>query len=342
MATTGLSTQNPTYIQRYTNSPSFVDSISGTYLNQTAAQADELSQNWIMRQQQIEKSGLEMNLLKQQQIDKKKQAELASEYAQKFLSQWNTAATESRGAFNTAMAGVEETKNYLKSIGTEYGGQIKALVDQTQADLAQYKQTYAPLETEAIETARQALGSQRGMMTYLQDFSKADYEGVSGRAKADVGAEMEMGRRAEARELSGLGLDPTDTKYRGSMRQSRVDEAINKALAANKARLEEKNRVTGVTTTGLQVIDPSKMGGNIAGQIQTGKKGYTDTVSELTKAGAGLQTGLAGAKASLAKTSGDLATGYGQTMMPQYGESFMSMLGTGMATDPTKLSGLNA
>jgi len=313
-----------------------------TIADQQQAQADELAQNWAMRQQQIERAALEMKLLVQQRADKQKQAALAREYAQQFLSQWNTAATKSRGAFNTAMASVEETKNYLKSIGTEYGGQIKSLINQTQADLAQYKTSYAPLETEAIETARQALGSQRGMMTYLQDLSKADYEGVSGRAKADVGTEMEAGRRAEARELSGMGLDPTDTRYRGNMRQSRIDEAINKVLAANKARLGEKQRVTDVTISGLQMVDPSKMGGNIAAQVQAGKKGYTDTVSELTKAGAGLQTGLAGAQGDLAKSSAGLASSYGQTMMPQYGEAFMSMLGTGMATDPTKLSGLHA
>ena len=307
-----------------------------TYVNPLFAQ------NYAANQMALEKQQLEMELLRKQQVAQEEQANLAREYAQQFLSQWNTAATESRGAFNTAMASVDETKNYLKSIGEQYGGQIDALVSQVQGDLAEYKQSYAPLEAEAIQTARQALGSQRGMMDYLQELSKADYAGVSGRAKADVGAEMENARRAEARDLTSMGLNPTDTKYRGSMRQSRVDEAINKALAANQARLGEKNRVTNVTLGGLQTIDPSKMGGNTASQIQTGKKSYTDTISGLTQAGAGLQSNLASAQTNLANTSAGLASSYGQTMMPQYGEAFMSMLGTGMATDPKQLSGLNA
>jgi len=354
--------------RRDVNAPDYMveNRLGITWLDTQKAKADELSQNYAMREQtlrstsafdkqalerggvaldldrqSLERGNLEMELLKKQQVAQAEQAKVAAQLAQEFLGQWNKAASETRGTFNVAMASIEDTQSYIKSIGEEYGTQIKSLVDQTQSDLSEYRDAYDPLEKEAIETAQMAMGAQRGMISQIKDLSKADYAGVSGRAKADVGAEMERGRRAESMELSGMGIDPTDSRYRGSMRTSRINEAINKALAANKARIGEKNRVAGVVATGLQTIDPSKMGGDISKQIQEGKRDYTGTMADLTKTGAVLQSNMAGASSDVTKTSAGLASSYGGTMMPQYGEGFMSMVGTGMATDPSKLPNLD-
>ncbi len=266
------------------------------------------------------------------------QATVAAKYAQQFLSQWNKSAAETKGVFNTAMASIEDLQPYIDKVSA-YGDDINELIKSARGDLAAYREKYSPLETEAIETAGMALGAQRGMMEQLQELSKADYQGVSGRAKADVAAESERGRRAEARSLQSVGLDPTSGRYRGSMRSSRINEALNKVLAANAARMNEKSRVAGVVQGGLQVVDPSKMGGDIAKQIQTGGMDYNKLIESFSKTGAGIQKTAVEAQTAGIRAGTDLATAYGKTTEP-YIEGFGAMLGTGMATDPTKLMNL--
>lgn len=306
--------------------------VPGT-VDQPRAQADELAQNYAMREQQLLAGQQAMDLTARQFESQQEQARLAAQFAQDFLSQWNQSAAETKGIFNTAMASIEELQPFVDKI-SEYGDDIGQLITDTQADLATYREKYSPLETKAMETSMMALGTQQEMMGQLQELSRPDYAGVSGRAKADVGMEAELGRRAEARSLQGFGLDPTSGRYRGSMRSSRVSESLNKVLAANAARIAEKNRVTGVVQGGLQVVDPSKMGGDISKQIQTGGMDYSKLVGSLAETGAGVQKTAGEFGSKLATTQAGLAESYGKTMMPQYGEGFMSMLGTGMVTDP--------
>ena len=322
--------QNPYYTQqsgRHYGGGNIVTRGGTFVLNEGMARGDELAQNYQIREMQLQQAQQDQDL-------KKQQAATAAQYAQQFLSQWNQSAAETKGIFNTAMATTEEMQPYIDKMSA-YGDDINELIASARSDLDTYRQNYSPLESEAIETTRQALGAQRGMMTQLQELSQADYQGVTGRAKADVTQESERGRRAEARRLQGVGLDPSSGRYRGSMRSSQVNEALNKVLASNVARMNEKNRVAGVVQGGLSVVDPSRMGGNIAGQIQAGGMAYNQFIGGLAQTGAGIQQSATGAKLGQAGIQRDLAIGYGDTMMDQYGEGFMSMLGTGMVTDPS-------
>lgn len=268
------------------------------------------------------------------------QAQKASQYADQFLSSWNASVAKAEGIFNAGMASIDELQPYIDSISA-YGDDINALIQTAQTDLASYRTKYDPLETEAIETSTMALQEQRGYMEQLKGLATADYEGVSGIAKADVAAESERGRRAQARSLQSYGLDPTSGRYQGGMRSSRVNEALNKVLAANASRLAEKGRVAGVVATGLENIDPATMGGDIAKQIQTGAMDYSDMISGLTKTGADIQKTAVDAKTAGIQAGTDLATNYSRTITQPYGEAYMSMLGTGMASGPEYLSGIN-
>lgn len=312
-----------------------------TYLDQQRAQADELAQNYMMREQQLVQGNLQMSLMSRQFQAQQEQARTAAQFAQRFLSQWNQSAAEAKGVFSAAMASAEDIRPYIGKLSA-YGENIDELISDVQTDLATYKERYSPLESEAMETSRMALGAQRGMLEQLQELSAADYEGVTGRAKADVAQESERARRAEARSLQGVGLDPTSGRYRGSMRSSQVNEALNKVLASNAARMAEKNRVSGLAMGGLQVVDPAKMGGTMAEQIRGGARDYTQMIGGLAQTGAGIRQTAAGASGDLARTQAGIASSYSQTMMPQYGEAFMSMLGTGMATGPQYMQQVGA
>jgi len=264
------------------------------------------------------------------------QGTVAANYAKQFLSQWNQKAAETKGIFNTAMASIQDLQPYIDKVSA-YGNDINELIASAQSDLGAYRAKYTPLETEAIETSMMALGAQRGMMGQLQELSKADYQGVSGRAKADVSLEMDRARRAEGRNLQSFGLDPTSGRYRGSMRSSQINESLNKVLAANFARLAEKNRVAGVVQGGLQVVDPSKMGGDISKQISSGGIDYSRLIGGLAETGAGIQKTAVEAKTAGIRAGTDLASSYSRSLMEPNIEGFGAMLGTGMATDPLQL-----
>lgn len=264
------------------------------------------------------------------------QASVAAKYAEDFLSQWNKSTAETKGVFNTAMASIDELQPYIDKMSA-YGENINDLIQTAQTDLAAYREKYSPFETEAIETSRMALGEQRGYMEQLRGLSVADYKGVSGRAKADVAAESERGRRAEARTLQGFGLDPTSGRYRGSIRSSRISEALNKVLAANAARLDEKGRVAGIAQEGLRTISPAAMGGDIAAGIQTGGMDYNKLIESFSKTGAGIKKAATEAKTAGITAGTDLASAYGKAITEPYAEGFGTMLGAGIATDPTKM-----
>lgn len=259
----------------------------------------------------------------------------ASEWAMKFMNEWNAGRTKLTGYINTAMRDVDKGWGLIDE-AKPWIGEIGGALSDIKAEYADYKSTFRPLEQEAITTASEALGTERGFMGKLRDLSEADYEGVSGMAKADVGSEMEKGRRAEARRLQGLGLDPGSGASRGSMRRSRVDEAIGKVLAANQARLGEKRRVADVVTAGIPAIGSGGSGAGggaygIAKNIREGAHNLlgmrTQTASEAAKA----QTGLAQAGAQLARTRGDIADTYGRNVVAPVGEMAASTFGTAMA-----------
>jgi hypothetical protein len=132
--------------------------------------------------------------------------------------------------------------------------------------------------------------------------------------------------------LQGLGIDPTSNV--GGMRKSRVDEAIGKVLAANKARTGEKERVANVALQGIPAISSAGPGGAgaFALNIRKGAQELLGLRGDLAKTGATTAAGLASTGADLAKTRGNIATQYGQQVVTPTGELGASMLGTALAT----------
>lgn len=264
--------------------------------------------------------------------NKRREGQIASEWAMKFMDEWNQGRTKLTGMYNSAIADVNKSWG-LVGEAKPWLGEMKDTLGMIDEEYADYKATFQPLEQEAITTAAEALGTQRGFMGKLRDLSEADYEGVSGRAKADVGSEMEKGRRAEARRLQGLGIDPSSGVSRGSMRRGRVDEAIGKVLAANQARLGEKGRVADIARTGIQAVGSVGAPGayGMASDIRKTAHGLIDMRTRTAAEGAKAATSLAQTGSLLARTRGDIASQYGKGIVDPMGEMAAGTFGTAMA-----------
>lgn len=235
-----------------------------------------------------------------------------SDMANEFLKQWGNI---NDSVLNT----LNETIDSIGSGGSYPGsGQMQALISRIgeQADL--YDEKYGGLEQESIDAAKEATGQRRELASQYMDLADPDYEGVAGRASADVRSASEQAMGAQARQAMGYGVDPTSGKFGALTKKSYLDQARNEAIAMNLARRGEKERVSGMTERGLQLIDPGLSAG-IAQDIAQTRKGMTTTQADLQLADttAGMQAMRT--KADLASRVADIGRDYGDVGLTMAG-----------------------
>lgn len=226
----------------------------------------------------------------------------ANDLADKFLNSWNQYMTDAKGIYNQALQGFNEGYDFLRDANKS----VDALGDigkDVEADLDTFRQQFGPLQSEMVAGSREYLQNQREMGAQMKDLAKADYEGVAGRAMADVSQQAEIGRQAEARRMAALGQDPTTMRSRANSANMITGEATGKAVAANLARRGEKERVTGITGQAFQLFDPTKLSQSALAIRQSG-----DALQGLR---ANLATAGLDAKTKLATTWGNMATAQG-------------------------------
>lgn len=264
---------------------------------QNLARSADLQARWNLQQQQ-EAWDL-----------KKKTAEASGKLAGDFLSAWTGAVGQTGAFYNQLISGITSQEGGLLSGAM---GELNELTDYIGQEYETYKQTFGGTSEEFIGMARDEARMRRELGLELKDLSEADYEGVTGRAAADVGAQSEMARESDAREMMGLGIDPTSGKFGALTRRSYLDEAKNTAIAMNLARRGEKERISELKGMTMGMLDPTKTASvglnlNAQGQNLLGLQGG------LVKAGVD-------AKTSETKVLGDLASGYAQNVTKPFGE----------------------
>ncbi len=310
------------------------DAAATALQNERSAAADARTQQ--MHDLEVARLAREAELQRQQGI-------VGAEWAVEFLGQWNQDRENLTGMVNEAFGDVDRAWESIES-GKQWLTDLESTKSLVGQEFESFKEAYAPLEAESIQTQMEGLGTQRGLMERIRDLSTADLEGVSGRAKADVGSESEKARRAEDRRLQGLGMSPESGRSRSTMNRSFIDEALSKVLAANRARSMEQDRAGQMALGGMSVINPLVSGGG-AGGISSGIRAQgLDYLREMTNIGAtGIAgaTGLAQAGGDLAQTRGGIADVYGRNIVQPMGEAGMSMLGTAMAAGPESLAGMS-
>jgi hypothetical protein len=194
------------------------------------------------------------------------------------------------------------------------------------------------MQGELLEGGREALGMRGELRRSFMDMTKSDEEGAAGRAMADVSGIAERGRQAEAMKLQGMGIDPTSGRSRSLMRESRNQEALAGGLAANKARLAEKERAASLTAQGLQLIDPGQ-DITAAGQIQKLSSDLLAQRSQMALSKAGMAGDLARSRGTLATTKANIGSGIARDIaapMGEYGaaQRGLELANTGASTAP--------
>lgn len=294
--------------------------------NQARAREAEEAKRQAAEARQVELENMQLSLMQReveaaeresaaQQAAAKSAAPLAKEY----MSMWNKSLKQTQGLFNQAMQGVSrgwDAIEQMQSNQFDFSGLHKDL----ETEWNNIKDKFGGLTDQAISMAGEEMTQRRELGRQLTKLAQPDYEGVAGRAMADVTGQAELMKQAEARRLAGLGIDPTSGRGRAAMNTIQAQEALSKAQAASQARRGEKERVTGVTSEAMQLIDPSKTAG-IATNIQALKGQLIGQRVGLAEAEAQQQQNIAGAITGMAGAAGQVARGMGETVTAPIGEA---------------------
>lgn len=230
----------------------------------------------------------------------------AQKQASDYLGKWNASLNKAEGLYSTAISEVTKAGSL---IDRAYGDldDLDEISAEVEGEWTSFKEQFGGIQDDLLRSGGQSLLDRNKLQRQFMDLAKPDYEGVSGRAMTDVAGQAEQGRQAEARRLQDLGIDPTSGKYRTMMNESRTNQSVGGAMAANQARAGEKERITGITAKGMELIDPTK-DINAATQIQTLSSNLLAQRSNLATTKAGMKTGLAQSRGNLATTVANIGT----------------------------------
>jgi len=265
---------------------------------------------------------------------KKAQATQGAKTASEFLANWSTSLKNVGDMYGGAM---DMIKNITKSMASGASGGSASgtgipgfddVIGQMKNAYQDYQTNYAPAAKEFLSQAQAEQTQRTGALTRLDQLATPDYEGARARAITDVGAQANLAREANQREMLGMGVDPTSGKFGALTRKSYLDQAAAEADAANKAVNAEKTRSAALTTQEAALINPNataQTGINIA-------KGGTDLLTNeanMMTAASNADTARINSMGALANTVGNLATGYSNAVVNPQAEMAGYFVGGG-------------
>lgn len=250
---------------------------------------------------------------------KKKQADQSSKLASEFLTAWTGSLGDMKNMYQSAFDTLTGLTGSIQSQTTGTMGKLTEISDMIGKEYENYRTAYGGAEDEFLGAAREEAQIRQGLVRGIQDASKADYEGVEGRAAADVAGQSDTERQAEARRLMSLGVDPTSGRFGALTKKSSMDEARNTAIAMNVARRGEKERVTNLALEGTKILDPQKTGGMAIAIRKGGNEMLTNQAGVLGKV-ADVETARTKAITDIAATQGQMTNMYSQSIAQPYGE----------------------
>jgi hypothetical protein len=235
----------------------------------------------------------------------------SSQMTNEFLSKWGDMNSKALEVLTGSLSGTLTGNTPASGI---YGD----LINNIQTQIKDFDTNYGDTTKQLMDTTMADINTRRGLVTNLTNMAQPDYEGVSGKAAADVGTQFETARGEMARDAMSYGVDPTSGKFGALSKKSTLGEARAKVEAMNRARGGEKERSAGLMTGAINAIDPSTSAG-LATSLMNQRTGML-----------GLQTQAANALTTAEKAKSDTALGIANTIAgigEQYGSLGSSMLG---------------
>jgi hypothetical protein len=293
-----------------------------------------------MEQMQMDMMRREMELGEAQAASQMAAAKSAAPLAKEYMNKWNKALSSTQGMFNKAMQSVDAGWAAIKDMQDNKVDFSKITAD-LESEWENVKGKFGGLSDQAIEMAGEEMTQRRELGRQMSQLAQPDYEGAAGRAMADVARQAEIGKQAEARRLSSLGIDPTSGRGRSAMNTIQGQEALSKATAATQARRGEKERVTGVTGQAMSLIDPSKTA-RVATDIQGLKSELLGQRVGVGEAQVRQGQGIAGAIGAMSGAAGSIARGMGESVTAPLGEAAGVYSGMAMQGGYDPISGRSA
>lgn len=145
--------------------------------------------------------------------------------------------------YNAAIGEISKAQTMVGDAYKDIDQNLGSMSEDIKSEWQNMKTRWGGIQNDLVNQAKGDITDRNQLKRQFMDLTRGDEEGASGRAMADVGSQAEAGRQAEAMRLAGLGIDPTSGRARSYMNTSRNQEALDKAMAGNKTRLAEKDRV---------------------------------------------------------------------------------------------------
>lgn len=303
---------------------------AGLGLNFSSAQSED-------ERLQTELLKAELENMRNQETGNAEVSKEATEMSKKYLSEWNSGLEKAGGMYNNAIKDIATASGTVSKAYDDVSKNMGSMSKDMAGAWEDMKTEFKDVRGDLITGAKEDMANRKQLTRQYMDLTRSDEEGASGRAMADVAAQAEGGRQAEAMRLAGLGVDPTSGRSRSLMRTSRNQEALDKAFAGNKARLAEKDRVAGITAEGLKLIDPTKAV-DTATAIQGMENDLLTSRSNLEVNRANVQGDLARTQGDLARTTGNIAGSYASNIVAPKGEMGAAQLGVSQATRPAAMT----
>lgn len=299
------------------------------------------------RLRQTEMENMQMDVMRSEMDSSRRQAaaseaaaKSAAPLAKKYMQMWQGSLESTKGMFNKAMANVDRGWDAIKTMQDDKVDFSKLSGD-LESEWNNIKDKFGGLTDQAITMAGEEMTQRAALGKQLTSLAQPDYEGASGRAMADVSGQAAKSRQAEQRRMAGLGIDPTSGRGRSQMNTISQQETLSKATAANQARRGEKERVTGVTTKAMELIDPSKTA-KIATDVQGAKNAVMQGRIQVGDAQVRQSTGISNAIQGMTGAAANLASGYASSVTAPVGEAAGVYSGMAMKGGYDPISGRSA
>lgn len=286
---------------------------------QQADEAADRARGVEMEEMQMGMMRQEMDIAQRQAAATEAAAKSAAPMAKKYMDMWNKSLSTTTGMYNKAMEGIDRGWDAIKTMQDNKVDFSKISAD-LESEWESIKGKFGGLSDQAIEMAGEEMTQRRQLGKQLSSLAQPDYEGVAGRAMADVTGQAEKGRQSEQRRMASLGIDPTSGRGRSAMNTIQAQETLAKATAATAARRGEKERVGGAAERAMELIDPSKTFG-VAKDIQGLKSDILGQRVGVGEAQVRQGAGIAGAIGAMSGAAGNIARGMGETVTSPLGEA---------------------
>lgn len=212
------------------------------------------------------------------------------------------------GTYNTALN--------QAGLAQQYNAGLSSNIDDFAKEYEDFKSTYSPYLTSALQTAGEEYAAKRQALQDLQGAKTADYSTEAGQAMTDVAAAAQRAQEENARSLARAGVSMASGRAQTLQSQNALTAALAGAAAGTKARQDAANTAYSQGLQTYNAANPatsinSALGiSNQQAGLLTQKANIAEQQAQNANSIAGTMSTIGSGQAGLASNYGNLGLGY--------------------------------